>query len=87
MVYVDSSDFENLWKILMPMLRTKNGGPVKIKWLKRITHPDNIRLRALMHQEAENGSIESQLSVINELQRMREKPKSKPQATGVQVQE
>ena len=73
MLYVDSSEYEEAWKVLKPILATSNGRPLEIKRLDRIPHPDNIRLRALIQQAQEDGSIESQLSVIEEIERASKK--------------
>lgn len=75
MVYVDSSDFEALWKTLKPILRTREDMPLEIKWLEKIPHPSHVRLKSLMVDAEMNGSIESQFSIIDELERTRKKQK------------
>ena len=73
MLYVDSSEYDEAWNVLKPVLATIDGRPLEIKTLDRIPHPDNIRLRALIQQAQEDGSIESQLSVIKEIERASKK--------------
>jgi len=75
MLYVDSSEYDQAWKTMKPILATIDGRPLEIKQIDRILHPDNLRLRALTQFADENGSIESQLSVIDELKRMEAKRK------------
>ena len=72
-LYADSSEYEEAWKVLKPILATINGRPLEIKRLDRISHPDNIRLRAFIQQAQENGSIKSQPSIIDEIERASKK--------------
>jgi hypothetical protein len=82
--YVDSSTSnrlrEKLWRTLKKILRTAEGKELDfmdIRWLKRVPYPGTsnheVRLKALMYDGWANGSIESQLSVLDELRAMEKK--------------
>lgn len=86
MLYTDPSEFDKGWQMLKPILATIDGKPVEIKWLARVPQPDNIRLRALIQQADEEGSIESLLSIIDEVERMEKKKQRDPKKSLVPKQ-
>jgi len=75
--YWSQWSWRRIWRILFnEVLRTRDHRPLTtsdIVWLKRIRYPGayhpETRLKALILDDLDDGSIESQLSVIDELTR------------------